>query len=71
MAAGQCPRDPAHLPAELLVVFVSIGQVAIGEADHDHADGERSQDDDWQQQAGGCLLFRLDNWSSESSHVLR
>jgi len=52
MTAGQRARNPAHLPAELLVVFIRVGQVAISEADHHQADGKGHKNDDGKKPAG-------------------
>ena len=52
MPAGQGARDPAHLPAELLVVFIRVGQIAIGEADYHQADGKGRKNDEGKKPAG-------------------
>ena len=44
MAGCEGARDPTHLPAECFIVLVGVGQVAIGEEDDDHANGQRDQE---------------------------
>jgi len=52
MSAGHGARYPAHLPAELLVEFIRVGQTAIREANHDQANGKGHKNDDGKQPAG-------------------
>ena len=52
MPAGQSARNPAHLPAKLLVKFIRVGQTAIREEDHNQTNGEGHKNDDRNQPAG-------------------
>ena len=62
VAAGQRARNPAHLPAELLIEFIRVGQTAISEADHHHADGERGQNDCGKQPGLRTFAVRAGVW---------
>ena len=69
VAGGEGARDPAHLPAECFIVFVSVGQVAIGEEDDHEADGQRYRHcgQNLAQPAGRFLLRgRIVLWASGS-----
>ncbi len=58
VAAGQRTRNPAHLPAELLVEFICVGQIAISKEDHNHANGKRRKNNCGKQPERNLFLLR-------------
>jgi hypothetical protein len=59
MAVGPLHGNPAHLPPELLVELVGVGQAFVGEADQDQAGNECSKEDKQQARAGIDLSIVL------------
>jgi hypothetical protein len=69
VAAGQGAGDPTHLPSETLVEFVGIGQIAIGEDDDYHADGEGDEHDEREAAERGGTLPVLSRCQIRAGHI--